>query len=506
MASGLPVLVSNRCGCADDLVEEGLNGFVFDPDESAALTAHLLTIGGLGEGALAGMRRSSREIVARYSPNSGLRRLLTLPATEFSQAIEQKAQASKATGVWLQVAAHLDPKFGGISACVPPLAQATEAHGRHLAPVAVFCDPEEDTSHIERRNVQVFRFPSGRSAWMRNSTPKERLRSLVEASDGVHIHGIWGQHSAVAANLAREMGKPYIVTAHGMLEPWALRQKRLKKSLYSMMVERPNLQGASCVHALTHAEVEDYRGFNLRNPVAVIPNGVDIVAGASPDLFLEKWPHLKGRRLVLFLSRLHRKKGLDILCQTWSRIRRKFPEYHLVLAGPDCDDTRASTEELVDMLDMRDGVTFTGMLSGKMKWSALAAAEVFVLPSYSEGFSMAVLEAMAMALPVIVTRPCNFPEIAELDCGSVVEPEARQLESALLSMLTAGVERRRKMGRNGRDLILARYTWERIGQQLSELYDWVLNGQMPTGVPIYRSAYGSPYGSATADGSPGATR
>ena len=410
-----------------------------------------------------------------------------MPTTAFSLEIDREAKSRNATGVWLQVAANLDPKFGGIAACVPPLAQAIEAQSRHLAPVAAFCGPEEDISDIERRKLQAFRFPAGRSAWMGNVELKDRLRSLIEASDGVHIHGIWGEHSAVAAQLAREAGKPYIVAAHGMLEGWALRQKRIKKLLYSLLVERSNLQDATCLHALTRAEVDDYRGFQVANPVAVIPNGVDVAVGATPDQFFDTWPELKGRRLVLFLSRLHPKKGLDILCQVWSRIRRRFPDCHLVLAGPDFEDTRASTEELVDMLDMRDCVTFTGMLSSTMKSSALAASEFFVLPSRSEGFSMAILEAMAMALPVIVTRPCNFPEVATRNCGSVIEPDARELEAAMISMLNGSAGERRDMGRNGQQLVLERYTWECVGRQVTELYDWILGGQVPTGMPVYRT-------------------
>ncbi|HLK62884.1 MAG TPA: glycosyltransferase [Bryobacteraceae bacterium] len=410
-----------------------------------------------------------------------------MPASAYSLAIEEKAEAKKASAVWLQVAEHLDPRFGGIAGSVPLLAQAAESVARHFAPIAAFTGPEENLAHLEQRNLHVFRFPRGRSAWIRNPTWKSQLQNLIEAVDGVHIHGIWGEHCAMAAALAREAGKPYIVAAHGMLEGWALQQKRLKKMVYSALVERPNLQGAACLQALTRSEVDDYRQFHAHAPVAIIPNGVDVPVGATPDRFLEIWPQLKNKRLLLFLSRLHPKKGLDILCQTWSRLRRKYPDHHLVLAGPDFENARASTEELVDMLDMRDAVTFTGMLASGLKWSALAASELFVLPSYSEGFSMAVLEAMAMAVPVVITTPCHFPEVAEHGCGEVVEPDARQLEAALIRVLNASPSERQRMGRNGQDLILRRYTWETVGRQLTRIYDWLLGGQLPSSVEIYRT-------------------
>ncbi len=409
-----------------------------------------------------------------------------MPATAYSLAVEKKAEARNASAVWLQVAEHLDLRYGGIAVSVPLLAQAAESVSRHVAPVAAFCGPDEDISHISQRNLEVFRFPTGRSTWVRSNALKDQFRGLVEAADGVHIHGIWSEHCSLAASVAREAGKPYIVAAHGMLEGWALHQKRIKKMVYSRLIERPNLQGASCLHALTRGEVEDYRRFGVQNPVAVIPNGVDVPVGVSADLFLEKWPHLRDKRLVVFLSRLHPKKGLDILCQVWSRLRHRFPDHHLVLAGPDFENTRALTEELIEMLDMRQSVTLTGMLETGLKWSALAAAELFVLPSYSEGFSMAVLEAMAMALPVVITKACNFPDVANRNCGTIVEPEARQLEAALIDMLGASSSQRRQMGYNGQSLILSRYTWENVGRQLADLYAWVLGEQGPASVEIHR--------------------
>src|SRR5262249_23304811 len=150
----------------------------------------------------------------------------------------------------------------------------------------------------------------------------------------------------------------------------------------------------------------------LKGPVAVIPNGVTPPGQhISERLFFERYPDLRGRRIVIFLSRVHHKKGLDILCKAWQRVWPLFRDTHLVIAGPDFENTLASIEALMSELGIGDGVTITGMLEGEMKWSALAASRLFVLPSHSEGFSMAILEAMATGLPVLATHPCNFPEI-----------------------------------------------------------------------------------------------
>lgn len=393
--------------------------------------------------------------------------------------------------MWLQVASHLDPRFGGLSAAVPALAEAAERSGPHIAPLAVFCAPTDDISHLDSHQLHAFRFPQGRGRWMREKSLQTRLRDLIESADGVHIHGIWEEYCSIAARLARQSGKPYLVAAHGMLEGWALKQKRLKKLVYSMLVERANLRDAACLQALTAVEVEDYRRFGLRNPVAVIPNGVDVPAQATADAFLNRFPEFKDRRLVLFLGRLHPKKGLDILCRAWARIDRSFPDAHVVIAGPDFEGTRPAIEALVDKLNLRRSVTFTGMLDREMKWSALAAAHVFVLPSHSEGFSAATLEALGMGVPAVVTRRCNFPEIAEWHCGAVVEAETRPIEEALDRILSANLGDTLAMRDNARRLIAERYTWAAVGRQISAVYEWILGGRLPANVEISRCSGGA---------------
>ena len=280
---------------------------------------------------------------------------------------------------WLQVAARLDPRFGGISTLMPRLCEATKAIGIDVA-IAGFCGPDEDACEIEKWGSSFSRFPLGGLRWWNGSMLRERLNRLLQSADGLHIHGIWDDHSAASGALARAARKPYIVSAHGMLERWAVRHKWMKKWLYSLLIERSNLQQAACLHALTRAEVGDYRRYGLTRPIAVIPNGVDVPRVSSPEMFLEAYPHLRGRRLVVFLSRIHHKKGLDILCKAWRNIHHKFADAHLVFAGPDCDNSTSSVQTLVADLGIARWVTFTGMLRGAMKWSALGAAEVFVLP------------------------------------------------------------------------------------------------------------------------------
>src|ERR1019366_6678208 len=154
----------------------------------------------------------------------------------------------------------------------------------------------------------------------------------IRKADVLQIHGLWQQQCITAGGIGRRHRKPIVISAHGMLERWALNNKRWKKGPYSLLVERPNLRSASVLRALTAAEASDYRRFGLRNPIAIIPSGVDPVGGAHPELFFSSWPDLRGRRLVLYLSRIHYKKGVDLLVEAWGRIAPHFTGAHLVIA------------------------------------------------------------------------------------------------------------------------------------------------------------------------------
>ena len=367
---------------------------------------------------------------------------------------------------------------------VPELTRATEAEGLHACPIAGFCD-EMELDHMapdQRTGLEVF--PTSRLRWMMDTRLRGRLYERIRRSTGVHIHGIWEAHCMAAAEMARSSKRPYMISAHGMLEQWALDHKRFKKALYAALFERRRLQRAACLRALSADEVNDYRRLGLTNPVVVIPNSVDPPTGIGAKLFWEAHPELMGKRIVLYLGRLHPKKGLPLLLEAWSRKTRKSEDLHLVIAGPDSEDTRAFLETMTDELNLRSSVTFTGMLTGEHKWSALAAAKLFVLPSYSEGFSVAVLEALAMGLPAIVTVPCHIPEVAIHDCGWVVAPEAGELEGALNEFLALSREDAARLGERGRRLARQRFHPSVVGKQMAQVYGWLQGGVRPSDVEI----------------------
>ncbi len=392
--------------------------------------------------------------------------------------------AVRPEGRWLTVVSHLDPRYGGLSSVVPQLSSLLATKHHLDVDLAAFCAKGELYLPSNYPNLDTTHWPASRGQWIRDRSLRERFHRLVKSVDGIHIHGLWEQSTAIAAPTARAHRKPYIISAHGMLEKWALSNKRLKKQIYAALFERANVRGAAFLHALTPAEAKDYRRFGATGPIAIIPNGVTIPTSVDSDLFLSQFPALKQKRIVLFLGRIHFKKGLDLLVNAWSQLAALYPDAHLVLAGPDFEGTRATVEKLIEEKGVTSSVHLTGMLRHDLKWSALAAAEGFVLPSYSEGLSVSVLEAMGIGLPVVVTEHCNLPEVRELGAGWQIQSEVGQLASAIRELLSNSARTNSEIGSRGRNLVLTRYNWPTVAEQMSELYRWVQGGPHPHSLEI----------------------
>ena len=385
-------------------------------------------------------------------------------------------------GRMLEVISHLDPRLGGMSTVVPRLSSEIAERYKFDVELCIFRGPAEQEMALPQgpagNSVRHSVWPCSRAAWLRDSALRGNFRSLLAQVDGVHIHGLWETSVTVAARLARAAGKPYVVSAHGMLEPWALANKALKKRIYSALLERTNLQGAACLHALTETEAEDYRRFGCRQPIAVIPNGVDAPESADATLFLERFPDLAGKKILLFLGRIHFKKGLDLLVSAWAAIAKRFPDAIVVLAGPDSENSLAPVQKLIEEYGITNRVVFTGMLDAGLKWSALAAATCFVLPSYSEGLSVAVLEALSMGVPVIASEQCHIPEVEASGAGWIITTEVHPLQLALTSVLENAPPVNAQIGQRGQSLAEA-YRWQVVAGKMAELYGWISGGPRP---------------------------
>ena len=371
----------------------------------------------------------------------------------------------------------LAPELGGISSTVPRLISALSAAQRFRVRLVSFAR-EDIGDRAGAGNVET-----GFLRWPAWHTVERILRpsaadTILNDAALVHIHGLWTPLTALILWRARKRGIPYVVSAHGMLDRWALNHKHARKKLYSAVAERRNLLGAACLHALTRTEAEDYRRFGVQAPTVVIPNGVDTPSKVDARVFTGRFPQLLGKRVVLFLGRIHPKKGLDLLLEAWGGLHARHSDAHLVIAGPDAGQILPHLQEMVKQNSLGASVTFAGMLTGDVKWSALAHAHVFVLPSRSEGFSAAVLEALSCGTPVAITHPCNFPAVSQSGAGWVTDPEAQNIQTVLDTALRLAPDEHVQM-RLAAVALAKSFSWSVIGGQFAGFYDWILGGPRP---------------------------
>jgi len=316
-----------------------------------------------------------------------------------------------------------------------------------------------------RLNTYPVTFPR---SWKTSPELKRALDIEAGNYDLLHVHSLYLFHNYAAAAAARRARKPYIVRPHGLLDPYIWRRHRQRKSLMELVYQNRALARAAAVH---YTSEEERR---ISEPRARGAPGVVIPLGVHPPARRPEVRRHPDR--ILFLSRLHPKKGLDLLIPAFAALRRLRPDAELVVAGPD-DGALRATRALVATHGLDACVSFPGMLVGEAKDRAFAEAGLFVLPSYSENFGIAVAEAMAAGLPVVVSDQVNIhDEIAGAGAGLVVPCDGERLADAMARLLS-DPDAAARMARNGAALVAGKYSWPAIGNRLAELYGRLIDEQ-----------------------------
>jgi glycosyltransferase involved in cell wall biosynthesis len=325
---------------------------------------------------------------------------------------------------------------------------------------------------VVERGVRYFYFARQRPKAWTFSWPLTRwLEQYVASYDVLHVHALFSYPTLPACRAARRYAVPYVLRPLGTLDPWALRFHRRRKAVYFRLFERRNLLGAAAVHAVSEGERLAIEALGLPVRVVTIPLGIDRATAGGSALGVGWNDSNKGDLTnVLFLSRLHPKKGLEILLDAVERLSRRTRRMRLVVAG---DGDAAYVQNLKDRTarcGLDEVVTFTGFVEGAEKERLLQAADLFVLPSYDENFGIAVGEALSVGLPVVVSEHVALAEdVRRAGAGLVVPCDVEHLSRALATLI-GDPDLRHRMGEAGRRLARSRFSWPLTARRLAALY------------------------------------
>lgn len=298
-----------------------------------------------------------------------------------------------------------------------------------------------------------------------------RLKFLANEHDVIHIHGVWRPHLLEATRVARQLRRPYVISPHGMLSTWSMTQKKLKKQFALSLGWKTALERAAFLHVLNPDEERAVSSVCRPNKLLILPNGInmdELSARQNTESVWERFPYLRETAYVVFVGRLHYSKGLDILAHAFAQVARVIDKVHLVVIGPDFGASNAFRSD-IRRLGIASRVHVLGGIYGADKLALIQHASCFCLPSRQEGFSMAIIEAMAMGLPVVISDACHFPEVSTEAAGLVVKLDDTAFAQAILSLLTDEATRMRQ-GANAHHLASSRYQWKSIAQGFLQSY------------------------------------
>jgi glycosyltransferase involved in cell wall biosynthesis len=298
------------------------------------------------------------------------------------------------------------------------------------------------------------------SDWLHDQAASGSLRLL-------HMHGLWMMPSVYPGQVARKYGIPLVAAPRGTLSTYAFRSGSLAKRVFWPFKQKPALEAATCFQATAEAEYQDIRRMGFRQPVAIIPNAVDLPAVMQKPKSEE--------RTLLYLGRLHPEKGVETILRAWKEVFSSFPEWRLRIVGPDVGGYGSRLKAMSREWGLQR-VDFTGPLYGNDKLQAYQAADLYILMSPSENFGVSVAEALASAIPAIVSKGAPWRGLSDRNAGWWVSNEAGSVVASLRDALGRPVEGLRAMGLNGRRWMQEEYSWASVAQKTLEAYRWILHG------------------------------
>ena len=351
-------------------------------------------------------------------------------------------------------------------------------HGRFLA---AGVDSQLCSTYGERAQLSsegILEFRRSKPGFLYYSPElKNRVHELAADRDILHGHGLYIGTNYLFGGEARRQRKPMVYHVHGFFEPWILNRSRWKKKLAHWLFEDANFRQVKLWRALTPREADQIRACGITAPIVVAPNGLMLENFPAPEKKDEpiETPFIpclaKTGRRALFLGRIHPKKGLDLLLSSWAALNGARNDWELVIAGPDENGYLNEIQSTARVLNLHDKIRFTGPVTGRAKIALLHSADLFVLSSYSEGFSVSLLEAMACKVPVVATQSCNFPDVTARQAGWECECTRESVRETLNEALREDDVARQQRGWNGYRLVGELYAWPAIVSTILQACD-----------------------------------
>jgi glycosyltransferase involved in cell wall biosynthesis len=372
------------------------------------------------------------------------------------------------------VLAGVDEQTAGPSQSVTSLARALEDLDQAVDIDCVLnwrAPPATAVRPVPHRHRQDWANVPGLKNLCLSSAMRHALEEAAERTDVIHAHGLWLMPNVYPAWTAKRSGIPLVLSPRGMLGSAALAFSSRRKALFWALAQKRAVEAVACLHATSEAEYEEMRAFGLRNPVAVIPNGV-----AAPSLTVR--PVASSVRTLLTIGRIHPKKGLDNLIRAWALLETRFPDWRLRIVGPDEIGHAGELAALGRELGLAH-VRIEPPLFGADKTTAYQAAELFVLPTRNENFAMTVAESLAAGTPVVATKGAPWQGLQTKQCGWWVDIGVEPLAEALAQAMALPPAQLQGMGARGQHWMGEDFSWNRVAADMLGVYRWLVGTAPP---------------------------
>lgn len=355
----------------------------------------------------------------------------------------------------------IDKKDGGPSRSVPILAKGLSSIGVETTLI---------TCESDNMNLHLLDGCDVKTIIIKKNVRDRELKSIFVTGefDLIHSQNLWAPLYHRVAKIARNLSIPYIMTPRGCLEPWCLAQKSLKKNLALLLYQKKDLQKASCILATSKMEAANIRKLCITAPVAIIPNGIDI------SEYECRKDYLVVKKQICFISRIHHKKGIEILIDAWTKIHDKYQDWNIVIAGNGEDCYINSLRQRIAEKNLKDSIIIIPPVFGKDKHDLYCQSAIFVLPTFSENFGMVVAEAMSCGVPVITTTGTPWQELNDLDLGWCVDLSEENIANALSLAMDRGVDYLYHMGQKCSQYISDNYNYKAVAIKNFKVYEWIL--------------------------------